>query len=56
MGFSRQRYWSGLPCPPPGDLPRPEVKAASYAVPALQADSLPILDTSNNLCLSFRHC
>ena len=23
MGFSRQGYWSGLPCPPPGDLPRP---------------------------------
>ena len=20
-GFSRQEYWSGLPCPPPGDLP-----------------------------------
>ena len=23
MGFSRQEYWSGLPCPPPGDLPKP---------------------------------
>ena len=23
MGFSRQEYWSGLPCPPPGDLPDP---------------------------------
>ena len=23
MGFSRQEYWSGLPCPPPGDLPSP---------------------------------
>ena len=23
MGFSRQEYWSGLPCPPPGDLPQP---------------------------------
>ena len=23
MGFSRQKYWSGLPCPPPGDLPDP---------------------------------
>ena len=21
MGFSKQEYWSGLPCPPPGDLP-----------------------------------
>ena len=25
MGFSRQEYWSGLPCPPPGDLPDPDV-------------------------------
>jgi len=23
MGFSRQEYWSGLPCPSPGDLPNP---------------------------------
>ena len=23
MGLSRQEYWSGLPCPPPGDLPNP---------------------------------
>ena len=38
MGFSRQEYWSGLPCPPPGDLPNPRVKPRS---PALQADSLP---------------
>ena len=38
MGFSRQEYWSGLPCPPPGNLPNPEIKPRS---PALQADSLP---------------
>ena len=25
MGFSRQEYWSGLPCPPPGDLPDPRI-------------------------------
>ena len=37
MGFSRQEYWSGLPFPPPGDLPDPGIKPA---VPALQADSL----------------
>ena len=29
MGFSRQGYWSGLPCPPPGDLPDPGIKPAS---------------------------
>ena len=38
MGFSRQGYWSGLPCPPPGDLPDPGIKSRP---PALQADSLP---------------
>ena len=29
MGFSRQKYWSGLPFPLPGNLPNPEVKFAS---------------------------
>ena len=33
VGFSRQEYWSGLPFPPPGDLPDPEIKPGS---PALQ--------------------
>ena len=37
MGFSRQEYWSGLPRPPPGDLPEAGIEPAS---PALQADSL----------------
>ena len=36
MGFSRQEYWSGLPCPP-GDLPGPGIKPRS---PALQMNSL----------------
>ena len=29
MGFSRQEYWSGLPSPPPGDLPDPGIEPAS---------------------------
>ena len=29
MGFRRQDYWSGLPFPPPGNLPHPEIKSAS---------------------------
>ena len=37
MGFSREEYWGGLPCPPPGDLPNPGIKPRS---PALQADYL----------------
>src|SRR5574341_1139765 len=36
-GFSRQEYWSGLLCLPPGDLPNPGIKPRS---PTLQADSL----------------
>ena len=35
MGFSRQEYWSGLPCPPPGDLPDPRIKQGSLLSPAL---------------------
>ena len=34
MGFSRQEYWSGLPCPPPGDLPNPGIKPTSLRSPA----------------------
>ena len=30
MGFSRQEYWCALPCPPPGDLPDPEIKPKSH--------------------------
>ena len=41
IGFSRQEYWSRLPCPIPGDLPNPGIKPTSPASPALQADSLP---------------
>ena len=35
MGFSRQEYWSGLPCPPSGDLPDPGIKPMSLVSPAL---------------------
>ena len=30
MGFSRREYWSGLPCPPSGDLPGPDQTQVSY--------------------------
>ena len=60
MGFSWQEYWSGLPCPPPGDLPNPGSDPRS---PTLQADSLPseapgkppslmmLISVSTKLCL-----
>ena len=35
MGFSRQEYWSGLPCPPPGDLPGLGIEPVSLRSPAL---------------------
>ena len=35
MGFSRQEYWSGLPFPPPGDLPDPGMELMSLTSPAL---------------------
>ena len=41
-GFSRQEYWSGLPCPPPGDLPNLGIEPTSPMAPTLQVDSLPL--------------
>ena len=38
VGFSMQESWSGLPSPPPGDLPDPGMESES---PAVQVDSLP---------------
>src|SRR5574339_157875 len=35
MGFSRQEYQNGLPCPPPGDLPEPGIEPVSFMSPAL---------------------
>ena len=40
MGFSRQEYWSGLPCHSPGNLPDSRIEPKSYAAAALQASSL----------------
>ena len=35
MGFSRQEFWNGLPCPPPGDLPNLGIEPMSLTSPAL---------------------
>ena len=37
MGFSRQEHWSGVPCPPLGDLPHPGIESLSPVSPALAA-------------------
>ena len=49
MGFSKQGYWSGLPCPPPGDLTDPGIEPGSPESPALQADSLPLSHWGSHL-------
>ena len=41
MGFPRQEYWSGLPFPPPGNLPDPGLEPTSPVSPTLQVNSLP---------------
>ena len=35
MGFPRQKYWSGLPFPSPGDLPDPGLEPMPFTIPAL---------------------
>ena len=51
MGFPRQEYWSGLPFPPPGDLPHPGTEPVSPAAPALQVDSLPTEPPGKPFCI-----
>ena len=41
MGFSRQEYWSGLPFPPPGDLPDQGLSPSLLHLLHPQVDSLP---------------
>ena len=43
MGFSRQEYWSGLLCPPPGDLPDPGIKPVSLCLLHWEVGSLPLV-------------
>ena len=40
MKFPRLEYWSGLPCPPPGELPNPRIEPVFPATSALQTGSL----------------
>ena len=62
IGFSRQEYWSGLPCPPTGDLPDSGIKPVSLISPALAAGSLPLVpcgkpcNTIINVMLKLRSC
>jgi len=49
MGFPRQEYWSGLPCPHPKDLPDTATEPMSLA---LQVDSLPLRHRGSPMTLS----
>ena len=50
MGFPKQEYWSGLPFPPPGELPNPGIKPSS---PALQEESLTLSHLGSPVVVSF---
>ena len=60
----RQKYWSGLPCPPPENLPNLGIEAVSCTSPAFQADSLPLSHWGSPNCpqklgktlLLYDHC
>ena len=52
MGFSRQEYWSGLPFPPPGDLPNPGIEPRSLALKADAVTSEP-QGSPNIKCILF---
>ena len=66
VGFSRQEYWSGLPCPPPGDLPDPGMEPVSLMSPALAGGFFTTSATSeiqrsltityNNYCRVCNYC
>ena len=44
-GFFRQEYWSGLPCPPPGDLPDPGIEPGSLMSPELAGEFFTTVST-----------
>ena len=52
MGFSRQEYWSGFPCPPPGNLDI-GIKPESLTSPALEVCSLPLLPHKKPFSLAY---
>ena len=51
LGFSRQEYWSGLPCPPPGDLPNPGTEPVTLLSPALPGRFFTTSTTWEALCI-----
>ena len=60
IGFSRQEYWSGFPCPPPRDLPNPGIDPVSLSLLHWWAGSLPLVPPGNPILvapiLTFKLC
>ena len=54
MGFFRQEYWSGLPFPPPGDLPGSGIEPASLVTPALTGRFFTTEPPGKSLSLEFQ--
>ena len=52
MGFSRQEYWSGLPCSPPGDLPNTAIESTSH-LEHWQVGFIPIVPPGQPMDLSY---
>ena len=50
MNFPRQEYWSGLPCPPVGDLPHSGIELKSLVFPALASRFCTTSITQEALC------
>ena len=50
-GFSRQEYWSWLPCPPPGDLLNPGIEPVLLMSPTLAGQSFPWVPPRKPYCL-----
>ena len=55
MGFSRQGHWTGLPCPPPRDLPDPGIELVSFMSPALAGGFFSNSDMLQETILSSRN-
>ena len=54
--FCRQQHWSGLPCPPPGDLPGPEIKITYLMSPALAGRFLPLAQPGKPMYIYIHTC
>ena len=49
MKFSQQEYWSGFPCPPPGDLPNPGIEPTGPALQMCSSSAKPLQKSVTNI-------